>query len=456
MASRGNFSGQLGFIFAAAGSAIGLSNIWRFPYLTGQNGGAVFVIIFLLFIFIFGVPVMIGEIAIGRAAGSDAYGSYTKLGNKRWGLVGLFGVISGLVILSYYNVVAGWAFGYFLETIFGDLLSQTDFGAFFGSFVNDITRVLSYTLVFIIITALFIVAGIRKGVERANRILMPALFITLIGLIIYSLTLPGATEGVTFYIIPDFSEVTMHTIFEALKLSFFALSLGVGGMITYGSYLKKTENIVQSSFIITIAYAVVAFLAGLMVFPLVFSAGLSPAEGPPLVFMIMPRTFQTMGPVIGKIAGGSFFLLLCFAAITSCFSLLELGTTYLVDQKKFNRTKVVWGLSALVFIMGIPSMLSFGIIPELNKLPFYHDRELLTLIADVTDISLTTGGCLMCIFIITKWGKANLTRELASGNQRYAGSFTEKYVNFSITWFCPVMLASLTALMIADKLFGLF
>jgi neurotransmitter:Na+ symporter, NSS family len=456
MSHRGNFSGRLGFILAATGSAIGLSNIWRFPYLAGQNGGAVFLIIYLVCIFLFCFPVMVGEIAIGRAAGKDAYGSYTQLGNKKWGLLGLFGIVSGIFILSYYNVVAGWAFGYFIETVFGDLLTETDYRLFFSHFVNDVTANFMFCFGFLFLTAFSVSRGIQKGIERANAILMPALFLLLMGLIIYSLTLPKAMEGIRFYLIPDVSEITPQTIFDALRLSFFTLSLGIGGLITYGSYVKKTENIVYASSIVTWADTVIAFLAGLMIFPLVFSAGQSPAEGPALVFVVMPEIFKGMGPWIGKIVGGAFFLLLCFAALPSCISLLELPVAYFVDEKKISRTKVVWILSLIIFLLGLPSMMSFGVIPQLNKLHFYKDRDFLTLIADITDITLTIGGCLMCIFIAYQWKIKNLNSELSKGNETFIGSFTQKYINFTILYICPSLLGILSILIIIDKFFGLF
>jgi NSS family neurotransmitter:Na+ symporter len=456
MAGRGNFSGRLGFILAATGSAIGLSNIWRFPYLAGQNGGAVFLVIYLICIFLFCFPVMVGEIAIGRAAGKDAYGSYTTLGSKRWGMVGLFGIISGILILSYYNVVAGWAFGYFIETVFGSLLIETEYRNFFGSFVNSIADNIIYSFGFLFVTALAVHRGIQKGIEQANKILMPALLSILIGLIIYSLTLPRAIEGIRFYLIPDFSEISPQTIFDALRLSFFTLSLGVGGLMTYGSYLKKDENIVYASSVVTWADTIIAFLAGLMIFPLVFSAGQSPAEGPALVFMVMPEIFKGMGPVIGKVVGGSFFLLLCFAALPSCISLLELPVAYFVDEKKFSRTKVVWILALIIFLLGIPSLMSFGAVPSLNHLSFYRDREFLTFIADMTDITLTIGGCLMCIFITYRWKLYNMNAELSKGDPKFLGSFTQKYVNFTIAYVCPTLLALLSILIIIDKFFGLF
>jgi NSS family neurotransmitter:Na+ symporter len=455
MSNRGNFSGQLGFILAATGSAIGLSNIWRFPYLAGQNGGAVFLIIYLLCIFLFCFPVMVGEIAIGRAAGTDAYGAYTKLGGKKWGLLGLFGVLSGIFILSYYNVVAGWAFGYFVEIVFGSLLQEHDYGSFFGSFVNNIRDNFLYSLGFLLLTGWAVVRGIQKGIETANKILMPALFFILIGLILYSLMLPNAWQGIRFYLVPDLSEITPQTVFDALRLAFFTLSLGIGGLITYGSYVKKNDNIVYSSAVVTWADTIVAFLAGLMVFPLVFSAGASPAEGPALVFVVMPKIFQGMGPVIGKLVGGAFFLLLCFAALPSCISMLELPVAYLVDQKKFPRKKVVWILCAVIFVLGLPSLMSLGAVSALNKLSFYKDRDFLTFIADITDITLTIGGCLMCIFITYRWKLYNMNEELTQGNLKFAGSFAQRYINFTIAYVCPLLLGVLSVLIIIDKFWGL-
>jgi neurotransmitter:Na+ symporter, NSS family len=456
MSNRGNFSGRMGFILAATGSAIGLSNIWRFPYLAGQNGGAVFLIIYLLCIFLFCFPVMVGEIAIGRAAGTDAYGAYTKLGGKKWGMLGIFGVISGVFILSYYNVVAGWAFGYFIEISFGNLLQEQDYRGFFGSFVNNINHNLVYAFGFLMLTAWAVVRGIQKGIETANKILMPSLFVILLGLIIYSLTLPRAMEGIRFYLIPDFSEITPQTVFDALRLAFFTLSLGIGGLITYGSYVKKTENIIYSASVVTWADTIVAFLAGLMVFPLVFSAGQSPAEGPALVFMVMPEIFKGMGPTLGRVIGGAFFLLLCFAALPSCISLLELPVAYFVDQKKMPRKKVVWILAGLIYLIGVPSLMSFGAVPGLNRLPFYMNRDFLTFVADMTDITLTIGGCLMCLFITYRWKIMNMDNELAQGNPGFLRSFARTYVNFTIVYICPLLLGVLSILIIIDKFWGLF
>ncbi len=455
MSTRGNFSGRIGFILAAAGSAVGLGNIWRFPYLAGQNGGAAFLLIYLICIFTLCFPVMIGEIAIGRKAQSDAYGSYQKLGGGNWGYLGLFGILAGIFILSFYNVVAGWAFGYFLEISFGNLLSETDYGAFFGAYINNTWTILAFSLGFMVLTSLIVSQGIQKGIEAANKIMMPSLYLILIGLIIYSLTLPNAIEGVKFYLLPNLSEINVQTLFDGLRQAFFSLSLGMGALITYGSYVTKNQNIVSSAAIITLADTSVAFLAGLMVFPMVAAINAYDVQGPSLVFVVLAQVFHNMGPIAGRIVGGSFFLLLCFAALTSTISLLEVPVAYLVDQKKLPRKAVAWGLAGLIFVLGLPSLVSQGKVEFLSHLSFYKDRDFLTFVSDMCDISLTVGGCLMCIFIRKRWTIANMNEELSIGNDTYAGSLLRKYIDFTISWVCPILLGILSLLIIFDKFWGI-
>lgn len=455
MSNRGNFSSRIGFILAAAGSAVGLGNIWRFPYLAGTNGGAGFLVIYLLCIFFLCFPVMVGEIAIGRKAGSDAYGSYQKLGGKSWGYLGLYGILAGILILSFYNVVAGWAFGYFLEITFGSLLEHSDFNAFFGTFINDVGPIFLFSLGFMVITAVIVSQGISKGIEAANKIMMPGLYIILIGLIIYSLTLPNAMAGVRFYLIPELSEITAKTVFYALCQAFFSLSLGMGCLITFGSYVTKDQNIVKSAAVISIADTSVAFLAGLMVFPLVFSLGAAPDQGPKLIFVILTEAFQSMGPIAGRVVGGSFFLLICFAALTSTISLLEVPAAYFVDQKKMPRKAVVWGLAGLIFVLGLPSLVSQGLVPALNKLPIHNSPDFLSFVADFTNIMLITGGAVMCIFIRNQWKIQNMHDELAIGSPGYMTSFVRSYLDFTISWVCPVLLSILSVLVIIDQFFGL-
>jgi NSS family neurotransmitter:Na+ symporter len=455
MSERGSFSGRVGFILAAAGSAVGLGNIWRFPYLAGQNGGAIFLLFYLLCIFLLCYPVMVGEIAIGRNTQSDAYGSYKKLGGKGWGLLGIFGILAGIFILSFYNVVAGWAFGYFLEISFGDLLNHPDFGAFFGSYINDISDNFWFSLAFMVLTAIIVSQGIQKGIEAANKIMMPALYLILIGLIIYSLTLPNAWNGVVLYLVPDFTNFKVQTVFDGLRQAFFSLSLGMGALITYGSYLDKKENITSSAAIISIADSSVAFLSGLMVFPMVAALNAYDVSGPSLIFVVLAKVFASMDPLVGRIVGGSFFLLICFAALTSTISLLEVPAAYLVDQKKMKRKNVVWLLAILIFVLGIPSMISQGMVPVLNKLPFYKDRDFLSFVSDMCDISLTIGGCLMSVFIARKWGMDNFNKELALGNEGFTGSFVQGYLNVIIRYVSPVLLGVLSVLIIIEKFFGL-
>ncbi|MCU0420432.1 MAG: sodium-dependent transporter [Cyclobacteriaceae bacterium] len=473
MANRGNFSGRIGFILAAAGSAVGLGNIWRFPYLAGENGGAIFLLVYLCCIFLLCYPVMVGEIAIGRSAASDAFGSYSKLGGRKWGYLGLFGIIAGVLILSFYNVVAGWAFGYFLHISFGDLLSEQNFGTFFGTYVNDIIDLSSlgglansnllFSLVFMVLTAVIVSQGIQKGIEASNKIMMPSLYIILVGIIVYSLTLPNAFSGVKFYLIPEFSELKIQTVVDGLKQAFFSLSLGMGALITYGSYLSKKENITSSAAVISIADTSVAFFAGLMVFPLVhflaYKLNINPQEigtsGPPLIFVVLPQIFHEMGPILGRIIGGSFFLLVCFAALTSTISLLEVPVAYLVDQKKMKRTTVVWLIALIIFVCGLPSMMSMGMIEWLNKLSFYRGQDFLTFIADMSDICLTVGGCLMCIFIGRRWGMANMDAELTHGNDRYMASGVRSYLHLTIKWIAPILLGFLSIVIIVEKFFGI-
>lgn len=474
--NRGNFSGRIGFILAAAGSAVGLGNIWKFPYLAGQNGGAIFLLVYLACIFLLCYPVMVGEIAIGRAANADANGSYKKLGGNSWAPLGTFGILAGIFILSFYNVVAGWAFGYFLEITFGNLLTEPDFGSFFGTYVNDIvdfsslggfmTSNLIFSLLFMVITAVIVSQGIQGGIEKANKVMMPALYVILIGLIIYSLTLPNASSGVKFYLVPDFSEFRLQTVFDGLKQAFFSLSLGMGCLITYGSYLKKTDNITRSAAVISIADTSVAFLAGLMVFPLVhflqYKLGVDnvATAGPPLIFMVLPQIFSEMGPLLGRIVGGSFFLLVCFAALTSTISLLEVPVAYAVDSRKLPRKTMVWVLAGVIFILGLPSMVSQGMVGFLNKLPFYpfigdNKQDFLTFVADMCDISLVIGGCLMCIFIARRWKIANLHKEIEVSDKGYSNSFLKKYLTFTISYVAPVLLGILSVLVILEKFFGL-
>jgi len=458
MAGRGAFSSRIGFVAAAAGSAVGLGNIWRFPYEVGRNGGAAFLLVYLICIILIGYPIMAGEITLGRNTGSNPYRTYRKLGNRNWSLVGLWGILCGIMFLSVYNVIAGWSFGYFVDITFGNLLSVEDFGAYFSASTADISDNLIYSFVFMLITAVIVSRGIRGGIEKASKILMPLLLLLLLGLIGYSLTLPNAMEGVKYYLIPDFSLINVQTIYSALGQAFFSLSLGMGALITYGSYISKNENISISAGLVTFTDTLVAFLAGLMIFPLVFSMGQSPSAGPGLVFVALPGIFQQMGPITGKIVGSGFFLLLCFAALTSTISLLEIPTTFLVDEKKWPRKWIVWTGAIIIFIIGLPSMMSQGAVDGLTNFLYYEGRSkaVFDVVFDVfSDMGLPLGGLLMSIFIARRWGMKNFDEEQSQGNSRYRNSIIKVFLNVTIRWISPIMLSIIFVVTILQKFLGI-
>jgi NSS family neurotransmitter:Na+ symporter len=458
MAGRGAFGSRLGFVAAAAGSAVGLGNIWRFPYEAGRNGGAAFLLVYIICIIIIGYPIMAGEISMGRSSRANPYRAYTTLGNRNWRWVGLWGIICGIMFLSVYNVVAGWAFGYFIQITFMDLMTIQDYGGFFTDYTSSIGANFFYSLAFMLITAMIVSRGIQGGIEKASKILMPILLALLLGLIIYSLTLPNAMEGVKYYLIPDFGKINVRTVYSALGQAFFSLSLGMGALITYGSYINKNDNIAGSAGLVTGADTIIAFLAGLMIFPLVFSMGQSPEAGPGLVFVALPGIFQQMGPVVGKIIGSGFFLLLCFAALTSTISLLEIPTSFLVDEKKWPRKLVAWVGAIVVFLIGLPSMLSQGAVEGLSNFLHYEGqaKSFFDVVFDVfSDTGLPLGGLLMVIFITRKWGIDKFDEENASGNENYMTSLVRKFLHFSIRWVTPILLATIFVITILQKFLGI-
>lgn len=454
--NRGNFSSRLGFVLAAAGSAVGLGNIWKFPYEAGRNGGAAFLVVYVLLTFLFCYPIMVGEVAIGRNVARDVYGSYTKLGGKKWGPLGWLGILCGVMILSFYNVVAGWAFGYFLEILFGHLLSQPNYGTYFTDYVINFWDNLFFSLCFMAFTAYIVAKGVKQGIETASKIMMPALFLILIGLIIYSMTLPNAWPGIKFYLLPDLSRIKLETIYAAMGHAFFSLSLGMGALITYGSYVEKNQNILKSSLTITLMDMSVAFLAGLVIFPLISFQHQAPDQGPRLVFVILPTVFHALGPVLGKVIGASFFLLLCFAALTSTISLLEVPVAYFVDERKLPRKAVTWAIATFIFLVGLPSMLSEGAVKIFSSLPFYHGKATLDFVSEVfSEVGLPLGGCLMCIFIARRWTVKKMSAEIQQGYPGYIGSGLERYINISIRYICPILLGLFSILIILNKLFGI-
>ncbi len=455
MASRGAFNSRIGFILAAAGSAVGLGNIWKFPFEVGEGGGAIFLVMYLAFCFILCFPVMVTEIAIGRKTQKNPVGAFNALGFSKWNFVGKMGILCGVLILSFYNVVAGWAFGYFLEMVSGNF----GIGANFGGYINDIGRVGLYGALFMFATAWIVSKGISGGIERAAKFLMPTLVGMILLLVAYALTLPNAMNGISFYLVPDFSEVNLGVVGSALGQAFFSLSLGMGALITYGSYVSKQDNIVQSAAFITLADVGIAFIAGLMMFPFVFSQGLEPQGGPGLIFVTLPGIFETFGGSMGIIIGSAFFLLLSFAALTSTVSLLEVPVAYVVDELKIERKHAVWVVALVIFLIGVPSMIANGDSQFFTSFITYigaaAPTDFMTFVGDVAnDTLLPLGGFLIVMFAAYVWKKENLNEEMEIGFPN-KNSLVLKYIDFAVSYLCPVVLGCLFILTVLNKYFGI-
>lgn len=438
---RGEWGSRLGFILAAAGSAIGLGNIWRFPYVTGQNGGAAFLVLYLICVLLLGMPVMIAELTIGRFSRRNPVGAFTMIRpGSPWKIVGYLGVLTGVCILSYYTVMAGYTIGFIVKTLIGN---QTPFESFTANPVLS----LSLFAVFSVLTVLVVQGGVRNGIERWAKILMPVLLLLLVVLIIRSVTLEGAAKGLTFYLKPDFSKVTGKTILAALGQAFFSLSLGMGAMITYGSYLSKKDNIVTSGGFVALFDTLIAIMAGLLIFPALFAMDLSPSEGPGLVFKVLPVIFDSIPG--GHLVGALFFLLLSIAALTSTISLLEVVTAYLVDEKHILRRRAVWIVALVAFCLGVPSALSQGIIPWLGNLPLIKMSFLGFMDWLFGNIMLAVGAVLISIFFGWVWKTRRATAEILEGYpefKRFA-----PVLDLMLKFFCPAcIIVLLVFLFIGD------
>lgn len=351
--NRGEWGSSFGFIMAAAGSAVGLGNIWRFPYITGQYGGGAFVFVYILCVILIGAPLLFNEIALGRATGKNPIGAFKDTGsNKFWVLTGaLLAILVSFFVLTYYGVIAGWTIGYIFKTATGDTTAFTEFAANGGMNIGLFAA-------FMLLVVVIVLGGVSGGIEKAAKILMPMLFLLVFVVIIRSVTLEGAGAGIDFYLNPDFSKITGETILAALGQAFFSMSIGWGIMITYGSYLPKSNNIVSSGLWVGFMDAGVAILGGLMVFPAVFAFGQNPGQGPALVFEVLPNVFNQMPG--GAFVGSIFFLLLMVAALTSAISMLEVPASYFIDEKHWSRKKAAWVVAIITFIVGVPSALSYG------------------------------------------------------------------------------------------------
>ena len=358
---RATWSSRLGFVMAAAGSAVGLGAIWKFPYVTAQNGGGIFLFAYLLTVFTMGISVMIAEMAVGQISQKSPVGAYRFFGGISWSAVGYTGVLCGFLILSFYSVVGGWTIFYFVKSVQGSVITSdvVQLRRVFEVFVHDPFEPLWYHGAFIALTAAVVLSGVQQGIERVSKVLMSLFFLLILILIVRSLTLPNAMEGLVYFLMPDFGSISARMALEALGLAFFSLSLGMGCMLTYGSYVSDDTNIASSAAYVVGLTVLSCIMSGLMILPAVFSIGLDPAEGPGLTFMTMPAVFAHMGGA--QFFAALFFFLLFVAAITSAVSLLEVVVSFLIDEFAVSRTRAVILMTALIFILGVFASLSLGI-----------------------------------------------------------------------------------------------
>lgn len=360
MEKRGQFASKFGFIMASVGSAVGLGNLWGFPYKAGMGGGFAFIVAYLVFVAVVGIPVMMCEFALGRKIKANVVTTYKTL-DKRFGFAGYVSIASVSLILGFYAVLGGWIINYtfqYAKALFSAENAIANPGEYFGAFTADPKLSMIFFVLFMIVTIYIVTKGVADGIEKASKVMMPALFVCLIVIIIRSVTLPGASAGLEFLFKPDISKLTPHTLGLALSQMFFSCSLGVGTMLTYGSYLKDSDNIQQNAIIVPIMDTMAAILAGLAIFPAVFALGLDPAQGSALMFITLPNVFNEMP--MGNIFGFIFFVLVIFAALTSSISMLEVTTSVLSEHTKISRKTAAVGTGAVITLLGTPVALSFG------------------------------------------------------------------------------------------------
>lgn len=432
---RGNWDSKLGFILAAAGSAVGLGNIWRFPTEAASNGGAAFLLIYLACCFLIGFPVMIAEMSIGRSSKKNPVGAFRALStNKFFPLVGIWGVLCGVMILSFYTVIAGWTFSHVFVEIFV-FAGMNDTARFLADFDNGYVNAV-FAILFMICTITIIRGGVSNGIERATKMMMPLLIIILLIMTVYVVFQPGAGEGLAIYLYPDFSMIDMDLILAAMGQAFFSLSLGMGAIITYGSYLGKKENIAEAAGYVTLADVGIAFLAGLLILPTVymaqaegveiFDAGGDLLAGPALIFQLLPELFAQIGGITGLIFGVLFFALLSIAALTSTISLLEVPVSYVIDEHKVPRKK-----AALYVGLGI---LLISLIISFNTVLIDHIDFIFSV------IGLPLGGLLICLFIGFFWKTENAIEEIKNGYAGVKDSLFATLWSLFVKYICPLII----------------
>lgn len=428
-----------------AGSAIGLGNIWRFPYIVGEYGGAAFILIYILSTLIVSLPVFVAEVTVGRRSRKSAYGAMHSLrpGHKVWKFAGFLAVFTPLIINSYYSVIGGWSLDYFLRACTGQFVSVEPSAAsgIFGEFISSVWGPIACHLVFLGICALVVLFGVKSGIEKFSKITIPTLFFLIIAMIVYSVSLPGAMDGVRYLLKPDFSQITPRSFAFALGQSFYSLSLGMGAIITYGSYVSKKEDIVLSGAGTAVSDLLFAILAGFAVMPAVFAAGIAPGAGTGLIFQSIPYVFSSLGqevPWLSTLFSVIFFLSILMAALTSCISLFEVGVSFLIDRSRWSRPKATLAVFLACGLLGVVCSLSFGPLADIqisgkaifDLLDWFSSNILLLLLAFLT-----------MIFVGFALPRQDVYDEITNGGTRPVNVKLFGFIYFLIKWVAPVFIA---------------
>ena len=439
MEQRGVFGSRLAIVLATAGSAVGLGNVWRFPFMTGQNGGAVFILIYFACVLLLGIPGMVSEFVIGRHAQSNAARAYGSMGHRSWRFIGYLGILTSTIILGFYAVVAGWCLQYLFASVAGQLTGDAAYVIrYFQTFSADPIKPCLWGVAFVLITHLVVSKGVNDGIERASKLLMPLLLILLVVLVVASCMLPGAYRGVEFLLKPDFSKVSGNVFLEALGQAFFSLSLGTACLCTYASYFKRDTDLLRSATQIALLDSGIAILAGLMIFPAAFSVGVNPDSGPSLIFITLPNVFQqAFGgvPLIGYIISILFYLLLSLAALTSLISLHEVSTSFFQEEFRITRKTAAIIVTVSGCVMGIICSLSLG--PTGSTLHFF-EKPLFDIFDFVTgQIFLPIVGFLTCILIGWFVPHKLVHDEFTNCGTLRVGRYFHLYL-FQVKYVCPL------------------
>ena len=432
MSKRENFGSRFAVILAMAGSAIGLGNIWRFPYLVGQNGGAAFIIIYLVACFVLVLPIFMAESIIGRRTRLSTFGAMKKLApGTPWKWLGLLTVLTPLLILGYYSVVGGWSVDYLWKACTLRLTQDTT--GLFEGFISSTWQPLVAFTIFIVATAVVILLGVKNGIEKFTKVCMPTLFVLIVAIVIFGLTLPGSSEGVRYLVKPDFSKIDAGVVAAAMGQAFFSLSLGMGTILTYASYAPENENMMVSGIGTTVADLSFALLAGFAVMPAVFAAGIQPGQGPGLVFDTLPFIFSQMPRWVGAVVGIVFFLTILMAALTSSISVLEVGVAYLVEEKGMGRVKSTLIITLLGWILGVFCSLSFG---PLSGAKLFGHTIFDCMDKLCSDWLLPLGGLLFTLFVGWYMSREDVRDEFTSGGTRNTRIFGLVY--FLMRYLAPL------------------